>query len=122
MDHQEAPAGAVRPAFRAPRSRPTALALEDLDADIARIRESRPSTHPPLERPSHRKPLPDHLPREDVRLDIEEPYCVCCGGAPPCDRRERQRDARLPAQLREVRITPQIRLPSLRDDSASGCG
>ena len=58
-----------------------ALALEDLDADIARIRESRPNIHPPLARPSHRKPLPDHLPREDVRLDIEEAHCACCGGA-----------------------------------------
>lgn len=36
-----------------------ALALEDLDADIARIRESRPAAaKPPSERTPHRKPLP----------------------------------------------------------------
>ncbi|WP_192177391.1 transposase [Mesorhizobium amorphae] len=49
-----------------------ALALEDLDADIARIWESRPGAEKlPPERPSHRKPLPDHLLREDVVLDID---------------------------------------------------
>lgn len=59
-----------------------ALALEDLDADIARIRESRPSVErQPSERPSHRKPLPDHLPRKDVLLDIGGAVCGCCGGA-----------------------------------------
>ena len=49
-----------------------ALALEDLDGDIARIQESRPAVAKPWsERPTRRKSLPDHLPREDVRLDIE---------------------------------------------------
>ncbi|MFC5844288.1 IS66 family transposase, partial [Aminobacter ciceronei] len=83
-----------------------ALALEDLDADIARIRESRPSIHPPLERPSHRKPLPDHLPREDVRLDIEEAYCGCCGGAlHAIGESVSEMLDWVPAQLRVVRIT-----------------
>lgn len=59
-----------------------ALALEDLDADIARVRESRPHIDKQqTERPSHRKPLPDHLPREDVVLDIHGMVCSCCGGA-----------------------------------------
>src|SRR5712671_7448373 len=58
-----------------------ALALEDLDADIARIRESRPVIATgALETRSRRKPLPDHLPREDVVLDIAD-ICGCCGGA-----------------------------------------
>ncbi|MDR7222253.1 transposase [Aminobacter aminovorans] len=83
-----------------------ALALEDLDADIARIRESTPSIHPPLERPSHRKALPDHLPREDVRLDIEEAYCVCCGGAlHAIGESVSEMLDWIPAQLRVVRIT-----------------
>ncbi|MBT1159649.1 IS66 family transposase [Aminobacter anthyllidis] len=84
-----------------------ALALEDLDADIARIRESRPSIlTPPVERPSHRKPLPDHLPREDVRLDIEEAYCVCCGGAlHAIGESVSEMLDWVPAQLRVVRIT-----------------
>ncbi len=83
-----------------------ALALEDLDADIARIRENRPSIHPPLERPFHRKPLPDHLPREEMRLDIEEAYCVCCGGAlHAIGESVSEMLDWVPAQLRVVRIT-----------------
>src|SRR5882724_5951632 len=59
-----------------------ALALEDLDGDIARIRESRPAiATEAAEAPSRRKPLPDHLPREDVLLDVDSEICGCCGGA-----------------------------------------
>jgi transposase len=55
-----------------------ALALEDLGSDIARIWESRPAiATDALEARSRRKPLPEHLPREDVLLDV----CGCCGGA-----------------------------------------
>src|SRR5258707_3225531 len=59
-----------------------ALALEDLDGDIARIRESRPIVIAETDdgRPK-RKPLPDHLPREDVVLAIVGDTCGCCGGA-----------------------------------------
>lgn len=59
-----------------------ALALEDLDGDIARIRESRPIVIAEIDdgRPK-RKPLPDHLPREDVVLAIAGDTCGCCGGA-----------------------------------------
>jgi transposase len=35
----------------------------------------------PTDRSSHRKPLPDHLPRAEVRLDIDDMTCACCGGA-----------------------------------------
>lgn len=59
-----------------------ALALEDLDADIARIRESRPAVDKPsADRRARRKPLPDHLPRENVVLDVDGMVCACCGGA-----------------------------------------
>jgi transposase len=60
-----------------------ALALEDLDADLAGIAE-RGSMAPMAEPPSaaaRRKPLPDHLSREDRLLDIETDACACCGGA-----------------------------------------
>jgi hypothetical protein len=30
---------------------------------------------------TRRQALPDHLPREDVAIDIEERVCPCCGGA-----------------------------------------
>jgi transposase len=59
-----------------------ALGLEDLDGDIAREEESIGQVKKqPTERSSHRKPLPDHLPREDIRLGIDDVICACCGGA-----------------------------------------
>jgi transposase len=63
-----------------------ALALEDLDSDVARVREGGPAVktsaeETPRETPSRRKPLPDHLQREDVRLDVDSQVCACCGGA-----------------------------------------
>lgn len=84
-----------------------ALALEDLDADIARIRESRPAAAKlPSERTPHRKPLPDHLPREDVRLDIEDAVCACCGGAlHAIGESQSEMLGWVPAQLRVIRIT-----------------
>lgn len=58
-----------------------ALALEDLDSDIARIQEGRPVVaRSSGERPAQRGSLPDHLPREDVVLDIGDTICGCCGG------------------------------------------
>ncbi|MBN9318061.1 MAG: IS66 family transposase [Devosia sp.] len=84
-----------------------ALALEDLDADIARIRESHPAAAKlPSERTPHRKPLPDHLPREDVRLDIEDAVCACCGGAlHAIGESQSEMLDWVPAQLRVIRIT-----------------
>ncbi|MGY4287132.1 transposase [Bradyrhizobium sp. LM2.7] len=59
-----------------------ALALEDLHGDIARIRERRPIVIAETDdgRPK-RKPLPDHLPRENVVFDVDGGVCSCCGGA-----------------------------------------
>ncbi len=61
------------------------LGFEDLGADIARIEarlpaESRAKT-PVREPRSERPSLAAHLPREDVRLDIEHDACPGCGGA-----------------------------------------
>jgi transposase len=59
-----------------------ALGLEDLEGDLAREEESGPRAEKqPSDRSSHRKPLPDDLPREEVRLDIDDMTCTCCGGA-----------------------------------------
>ena len=63
-----------------------ALALEDLDSDIARVEADLPQLAPGKEqkpgRASDDRPsLPDHLPREDVTLDIDASLCPCCGGA-----------------------------------------
>src|SRR5258707_4704988 len=84
-----------------------ALALEDLDGDIARIRESRPAIAPEAaEAPSRRKPLPDHLPREDVWLDVGGDICGCCGGAlHAIGESVSEMLDWVPAQLRVIRIT-----------------
>lgn len=61
-----------------------ALALEDLDADIARTEARLPAVAPSAHGtgPKPQRPrLPDHLPREDVELGIGEQVCPCCGGA-----------------------------------------
>ena len=57
-----------------------ALALEDLGADIGRVEESAsaPSSTPDTQ--PKRRPLPDHLPREHVVIDVDGPACPCCGG------------------------------------------
>ncbi|MFX4778134.1 IS66 family transposase, partial [Acinetobacter baumannii] len=57
-----------------------ALGLEDLDADIGRIEESSPVIVKPVGDAPHRKPLPDHLPREEVMLDISGDACPDCNG------------------------------------------
>lgn len=84
-----------------------ALALEDLDSDIARIRESRPEIVADAhEVRSRRKPLPDHLLREDVLLDVNGDICGCCGGVlHAIGQSISEMLDWVPAQLRVVRIT-----------------
>jgi transposase len=57
--------------------------FEDLAADLARAEARLPprvantaKARSQVDRPS----LPEHLPREDRRLDIEQNACPCCGG------------------------------------------
>jgi transposase len=87
-----------------------ALALEDLDSDVARARERAPTIESAIEEASHetpsrRKSLPDHLPREDVRLDVDSQTCACCGGAlHAIGESVSEMLDWVPAQLRVVRI------------------
>jgi transposase len=84
-----------------------ALALEDLDGDIGRIEADRPAVITENDFvPSKRKPLPDHLPREEILLDVPSDACPCCGG--PMHRIGESESEMLdwmPAQLRVLRIT-----------------
>lgn len=62
------------------------LGLEDLDADIALLEADLPTsgTQPkakPASQPEERPGLPDHLEREEVRLDFEVDICPGCGGS-----------------------------------------
>jgi transposase len=60
-----------------------ALGLEDLDADIARAQAHHPEAparDAGSEPAPRRQGLPGHLPREDVKKDIDEHVCPCRGG------------------------------------------
>ncbi len=87
-----------------------ALGLEDLDADVART-EAHQAMSPandqePEPRATSRRPtLPDHLPREDVTLDVESHECPGCGGRlHPIGEATSEMLDWVPAQLRVLRI------------------
>jgi len=83
-----------------------ALALEDLDSDIGRLREKQPVPGPASVRPSRREKFPDHLPREDVRHDVDSTVCPCCGGAlHAIGESVSEMLDWVPAQFRVIRIT-----------------
>jgi len=61
-----------------------ALGLEDLDTDIAKVEAGLPAAEPDrsAEEPSPRqRRLPEHLPREDVTVDVGARSCPQCSGA-----------------------------------------
>ena len=96
------------------------LGFEDLDADLARVEATLPSTQPRARPPKSRddRPsLPAHLPREDMRLDVEHQACPCCGGALHLIGETRQRDARPRAGAAAGHPHPPaaLWLPGLRD-------
>jgi transposase len=60
------------------------LGLEDLNTDLARVEARLPISSTKTETPKtqdQRPGLPAHLPREEMRLDVEQEACPCCGGA-----------------------------------------
>ena len=83
-----------------------ALGLEDVEADIGRAEEALPAAAEPTDSRPRRKPLPDHLPREDVTVSIPNEACPCCGG-PLLSIGESVSEMLdwVPAQLRVLRIT-----------------
>ena len=82
-----------------------ALGLEDLDTDIAHVEASRPAPKDAAREQPRRKPLPEHLPRDEVLLDIDGEVCACCGGAlHAVGESVSEMLDWLPAQLRVLRI------------------
>ncbi len=83
------------------------LALDDLESDIGQVEESHPSTI--VETAGalpKRKPLPDHLPREEILLDVPSDACPCCGGTMHrIGESESEMLDWVPAQLRVIRIS-----------------
>jgi hypothetical protein len=84
-----------------------ALGLEDVDSDIARIRDDQtPVISETRATQPRRRALPEHLPREDVLLDVESEVCNCCGGALHLIRESVSEMLDwVPAQFRVVRTT-----------------
>ncbi len=83
-----------------------ALALEDLDTDIAALAADRPpDTSPPPEVKPRREPLPGHLLREDMVLDVPGDVCPDCGGPRhPIGESVSEMLDWVPATLRVIRI------------------
>jgi transposase len=87
-----------------------ALGLEDFDADVARteahqVPPSASDEDPKSRTASRRATLPGHLPRKEVRLDVESHDCPGCGGRLHAigEATSEMLDW-VPAQLRVVRI------------------
>ena len=81
------------------------LGLEDLDTDIAHVEASRPAPKDAAREQPRRKPLPEHLPRDEALLDIDGEVCACCGGVlHTVGESVSEMLDWLPAQLRVLRI------------------
>jgi transposase len=58
------------------------LGFEDLEVELARTEATLPPVKAKAGRPAAQRPsLPAHLPRDDVRFEVESQACPCCGGA-----------------------------------------
>ena len=57
-----------------------ALGLEDVEGDVAHAEAQQEADIKPKDRKPKRKPLPEHLPREEIVLDVDSESCPCCGG------------------------------------------
>ncbi len=85
------------------------LALEDVEqtasASEAAQDKSQPasSTKSGQRRKINRGSLPDHLPREEVVVDVADKQCACCGGLKVCIGEDvSQRLDRVPAQFKVI--------------------
>src|SRR5262249_15153137 len=82
-----------------------ALGLEDVETDKACAEAGQEPAAKPNDRKPRRKPLPDHLPREEVQIDIGTQTCACCGGVlHPIGESVSEMLDWVPAQLRVIRI------------------
>jgi transposase len=86
-----------------------ALALEDAEqtlsaAEVAQEKSQSPSSARPRQRRKiNRGNLPEHLPREEVVLDVADKHCACCGGLKVCIGEDvSQRLDRVPAQFKVI--------------------
>jgi transposase len=82
--------------------------FEDIETDIARAEAKLPPEEVKAQQrrsQTDRPSLPGHLPREDLRLDIEHSACPCCGGQlHVIGETVSEMLDHMPAQLRVIRI------------------
>jgi transposase len=82
--------------------------LEELDADIARAEAKQPQPAPvdlSDAEPAKRRDLPEHLPREEMMLDVNASACPSCGsGLHPIGVTTSEMLDWVPASLRVIRI------------------
>src|SRR3984893_4921757 len=100
------------------------LSFEDLQADTARVEATLPSTTVKTPRSRTDRPsLPAHLPREDMRLDLDHQACPCCGGElHMIGESVSEMLDHVPARLRVIRICrPRYGCRGLRDYSSGAC-
>lgn len=86
---------------------PLQFGFEDLEADLARAEARLPPATDKARRAKQvdRPSLPAHLPREDMRLDLEHEACPCCGGPlHPIGETVSEMLDHVPARLRVIRI------------------
>lgn len=85
-----------------------ALGLEDLDIDLSAVEADQTSVEESASTQKlqlKRKPLPDHLPRDEVVLNVDNESCTCCGGAlHAIGESVSEMLDWVPAQLRVVRV------------------
>src|SRR5262252_2935491 len=82
-----------------------ALGLEDVETDKARAEATQKPRAKSKDGQPRRKPLPDHLPREEVRIEVGAAVCACCGGElHPIGESVSEMLDWVPAQFRVVRI------------------
>ena len=90
-----------------------AFGLEDLEADLALAEARRPAAHKPADgntaspdKPPHRAPLPEHLPRAETVIPVPCDACPECGGAlHNAGATSSEMLDWVPASIRVVRIT-----------------
>ena len=82
-----------------------ALGLEDVETDKACAEAAQEPAVEPKDWKPRRKRLPNHLPREEIVVDVGTETCTCCGGAlHPIGESISEMLDWVPAQLRVIRI------------------
>jgi transposase len=81
-----------------------ALGLEDVESDKASAEAAQEPAANPKDGKPRRKPLPSHLPREEVRADIGMATCACGGALHAIGESVSEMLDWVPAQLRVIRF------------------